>query len=59
MDLVMVMASVALLLSLFFVVGFIWVVRSGQYDDLETPAYRILNKENQEMERLKNAKEVL
>jgi cbb3-type cytochrome oxidase maturation protein len=25
-----------------FVLGFIWASKKGQYDDLETPAHRIL-----------------
>jgi cbb3-type cytochrome oxidase maturation protein len=32
----------ALLLALIFLAAFIWSVRSGQMDDLETPAHRIL-----------------
>lgn len=36
---------VAVLLALAAVIGFIWTVRQGQYDDLETPAYRILEEE--------------
>ena len=33
---------VALLLASAAVAAFLWVVRSGQLDDLETPAVRIL-----------------
>jgi cbb3-type cytochrome oxidase maturation protein len=33
---------VALLLALAGVIAFIWAVRSGQLDDLETPGLRIL-----------------
>tara|TARA_R110002095_G_scaffold78106_2_gene67106 strand:- start:46157 stop:46324 length:168 start_codon:yes stop_codon:yes gene_type:complete len=33
---------VAILLALAAVIGFVWTVSRGQYDDLETPAYRIL-----------------
>jgi len=32
----------ALLLALLFLAAFIWSVKSGQMDDLETPAHRIL-----------------
>jgi len=32
----------ALLLGLGFLFGFIWAAKAGQYDDLETPAVRIL-----------------
>jgi len=36
------LVPLALIFSVFAVVLFIWAVRSGQYDDLETPAVRIL-----------------
>ena len=35
-------AVIALLLALAGVIAFIWAVRSGQLDDLETPGLRIL-----------------
>jgi cbb3-type cytochrome oxidase maturation protein len=35
----------ALLLALIFLAAFIWSVRSGQMDDLETPAHRILGED--------------
>jgi cbb3-type cytochrome oxidase maturation protein len=37
----------ALLLALVFLAAFIWSVRSGQLDDLETPALRILGEEDE------------
>jgi len=37
----------ALLLALAGVIAFIWSVRSGQMDDLETPALRILSEEDE------------
>ena len=37
----------ALLLALLFLAAFIWSVRSGQLDDLETPALRILGEEDE------------
>ncbi len=33
----------AMVLGTLFVAGFIWAVRSGQFDDVETPAHRILD----------------
>lgn len=36
------MIPIALLLGLGFVISFIWAAKKGQYDDLETPAYRML-----------------
>ena len=35
----------ALLLALVFLAAFIWSVKSGQMDDLETPAHRILGED--------------
>jgi cbb3-type cytochrome oxidase maturation protein len=32
----------ALLLAGFFIVAFIWSAKRGQYDDLETPRFRML-----------------
>jgi cbb3-type cytochrome oxidase maturation protein len=37
----------ALLLALLFLAAFIWSVRSGQMDDLETPAHRILSEDEE------------
>jgi cbb3-type cytochrome oxidase maturation protein len=36
------MLPFALLLGLGFLAVFIWMARRGQFDDLETPAHRIL-----------------
>ena len=37
----------ALLLALLFLAAFIWSVKSGQMDDLETPAHRILSEDEE------------
>jgi cbb3-type cytochrome oxidase maturation protein len=42
MDLVFFLLPASLFLALLAVIGFIWSVRSGQMDDLDTPAQRIL-----------------
>ena len=42
MSVVYIALPVALLLALAGVIAFIWAVRSGQLDDLETPGLRIL-----------------
>jgi len=42
MSVVYIALPVALLLALAGVIAFIWAVRSGQLDDLETPSLRIL-----------------
>ena len=38
---------IALLLALVGVAAFIWSVRSGQMDDLETPALRLLGEDDE------------
>jgi cbb3-type cytochrome oxidase maturation protein len=38
---------IALLLALAGVAAFIWSVRSGQMDDLETPALRLLGEDDE------------
>ncbi len=45
MTLVYFLVPAALLLGLVFLGGFIWAVRRGQFDDLETPALRMLLEE--------------
>ena len=42
MEVLLLILPFALLISIGFVACFIFAVRSGQYDDLETPAYRML-----------------
>lgn len=47
MEVIYFMIPVALALGGLFVVGFIQMVRSGQYEDLETPAIRMLEEEEE------------
>jgi cbb3-type cytochrome oxidase maturation protein len=42
MELILVLLPLALLFAGLAVALFIWAVRKGQFDDLETPAMRIL-----------------
>jgi len=42
MEIIIFLIPIALLLAAFFVGGFIWMTRKGQYDDLETPSMRML-----------------
>lgn len=42
MDILFFMIGVSLLLALGFLGAFIWSMRTGQQDDLHTPAMRIL-----------------
>ena len=42
MDVVFVLLPLSLLIAAIGVAAFVWAVRSGQFEDLETPAVRIL-----------------
>ena len=42
MTILYLLIPLALLLTLLAVVTFVWATRRGQFDDLETPAIRIL-----------------
>ena len=43
MSVIYILLPVAALLAAAAVAGFIWAVRRGQFDDLDTPAVRILH----------------
>jgi cbb3-type cytochrome oxidase maturation protein len=45
---VYVLLPVAAALAAVAVAGFIWAVRRGQFDDLETPAVRILHDDEED-----------
>jgi cbb3-type cytochrome oxidase maturation protein len=42
MEVIFILIGFSLLVALIFLVAFIWNVRSGQYEDTETPAIRML-----------------
>jgi cbb3-type cytochrome oxidase maturation protein len=42
MELIVVLLPLALLLGAFFFFAFIWSATKAQYDDLETPRFRML-----------------
>lgn len=42
MNIIYVLIPLGLLLLVLAVAAFFWAVRTGQYDDLESPAWRIL-----------------
>ena len=42
MDVLLFLVPLAMILAAAGVTAFIWAVRRGQYDDLDTPAIRIL-----------------
>ncbi len=52
MEVVAFLIPLALLLGLLFIASFIWMAISGQYDDLETPKYKILLDDNIEEKKL-------
>ena len=43
MSVVFVLLPVAVVLAIVAVAAFIWAVRRGQFDDIDTPAVRILH----------------
>jgi cbb3-type cytochrome oxidase maturation protein len=53
MNIFYLLIGVSLLVALIFLALFIWAVKSGQYDDYETPAYRILFDDETNDENLK------
>lgn len=48
MSVIYVLLPVASLLAVCFVIAFIWAVRRGQFDDLNTPAVRMLHDEDED-----------
>ena len=42
MEIMPFLIPIALILAAFFIGGFIWMTKKGQYDDLETPRHRML-----------------
>ena len=42
MSIVILLAVIGILVAGGFLIGFIWAVKSGQYDDTESPAVRML-----------------
>lgn len=48
MSIIYVLLPAALVLAIAAVGAFIWAVRSGQFDDLDTPAVRILHDDEDE-----------
>jgi cbb3-type cytochrome oxidase maturation protein len=46
MSVVIILILFSLLVALLFLGGFIWAVRSGQYEDTMTPSLRVLAEDN-------------
>lgn len=51
MNVLTLMIPMALLLGIGFLVAFWWASSKGQFDDLETPALRILKEDQQRKDR--------
>ena len=51
MGIIWFLVPAALVLGLCFLVFFIWAVRNGQFEDLETPAVRVLFEDNKMKEK--------
>ena len=62
MNIFYLLIGVSLLAAIIFLAAFIWAVKTGQFDDNETPPYRMLfddepveeEKEDEETERLRD-----
>jgi len=46
MSVVIILILASLTVALLFLAGFIWAVRSGQYEDTLTPSLRVLGEES-------------
>ncbi|MBR9999123.1 MAG: cbb3-type cytochrome oxidase assembly protein CcoS [Cyclobacteriaceae bacterium] len=42
MSVIVLLIIFSIVVALIFLIAFIWAVRSGQYDDMESPSVRIL-----------------
>jgi len=42
MEVMMILLPIALLMGGLFIFAFVWSAKKGQYDDLETPRFRML-----------------
>lgn len=49
MEVLYILLPVSALLVIAIVAAFLWAIRSGQFDDLEGPAYRILMDEDEKL----------
>lgn len=56
MEILIILLPLALSLGFLFLMAFIWSARKGQYDDLETPRYRILLDDQAAKTKLNNTK---
>jgi cbb3-type cytochrome oxidase maturation protein len=55
MNVILILIIVSLGIALFFLAGFIWATRSGQFDDTCTPSMRVLTEEDIQPKPLSNS----
>jgi cbb3-type cytochrome oxidase maturation protein len=55
MSVILILILASLAMALLFLGGFIWSVRSGQYDDTNTPSMRVLMDDPSPDEKNRNA----
>lgn len=51
MSVIILLIIASLIVALLFLAGFIWAVKSGQYDDTYSPSVRILFEDKEEQEK--------
>lgn len=51
MNILIILVPLALLLGLFFLYSFLWASQNDQFDDLETPAMKVLIEDNEKKEK--------
>jgi cbb3-type cytochrome oxidase maturation protein len=51
MSVIYIVLPLALVIAVIAVLAFIWAVRSGQFDDMDTPAMRILHDDEEVADR--------
>jgi len=56
MNVILILIIMSLAIALFFLGGFIWSVRSGQFDDTCTPSMRVLTEDERIFPSTKNKK---
>jgi len=56
MNVILILIIMSLAIALFFLGGFIWSVRSGQFDDTCTPSMRVLTEDERISHSTKNKK---
>lgn len=55
MNVILILIIVSLGIALFFLAGFIWATRSGQFEDTCTPSMRVLTDEEPRPQSLSNS----